>query len=154
MEGLENIIVSLTKEYLEVAKIVDSKLMEGGAAHNSLLEYRKANPDVSFEELKPRLVELFKNHQRSTLLMKDVESLVNRLSVLKTLIDLSGIKIDLDEEDQTLLKGVVESSKLFYSAKQGELVPLQEEVINNFLTKTAEKGLTDQSLLEMFNTLK
>ena len=153
MGVLEESIVSMTKEYLAVAKVFDKKLVDMGEKHQAMSAYKKSNPGVKFEDIKKELTELFVGHQTSALLIKDVETLISRLTVLQTLIQLGNIEMELDEDSEFILNNVSKALKLYYTIKDGELEPLQKDVVEAFNSRTTEKLLNEDTLKNLFDNL-
>lgn len=154
MVDLKKHIVTEVKEYLEVAKVLDQILVEGGKAHEKLIELKRNNPSLTYLEVKDSLIELFTAHQQGTLIIKDIESLMNRLVVLYSLVQIADIELELDTESQFLFDTIGQTTKMFFTAKEGKLVPLQKDIIESFNARTAEKHLSEDSLKEMFESIK
>ena len=85
--------------------------------------------------------------------MKDLESLMNRLTVLNNLAVVGNIDLGLSDEDKAVLDNVSKVTNLFFSSNKGEIIDLQKEIIDKFISETAEKYITEDVLREQFNNL-
>lgn len=151
--SIENIIKGLVNEYLETTKVFDKVLQEYKGLHTGLLEQKSKNPNLSFVDVKEEILDLFKFQQKSALIMKDAEAYLNRLYVLKSIADLTEINLDLSEEDSNLLNIISKSVNIFYTSKNGNLVELNQELIDTFTKTTLEKYSSDEKLQEILNNI-
>lgn len=141
------------KDYLDTANLLDKKLNSDRQFYEQLKAKKRDNPSISFEEMQPDLEALTRRHQKGVLMMKDLESLMNRLTVLNSLAVIGEIDLELSEEDKATLDNVSKVTNLFFSSNKGEIVDLQTEVIEKFISETAEKYITESTLREQFNNL-
>ena len=141
------------KDYLDTANLLDKKLNSDRQFYEQLKAKKRDNPSISFEEMQPDLEALTRRHQKGVLMMKDLESLMNRLTVLNSLAVIGEIDLELSEEDRATLDNVSKVTNLFFSSNKGEIVDLQTEVIEKFISETAEKYITESTLREQFNNL-
>jgi hypothetical protein len=103
--------------------------------------------------MQPDLEALTRRHQKGVLMMKDLESLMNRLTVLNNLAVVGNIDLGLSDEDKAVLDNVSKVTNLFFSSNKGEIIDLQKEIIDKFISETAEKYITEDVLREQFNNL-
>jgi hypothetical protein len=154
MEKLQEFVKSQIKEYLETSKKLDQELSKNFKKQQDVVEYKKANPTSTFEDMKGLLLEVAYGQQFTTLAIKDLEGLMNRITVLTSLATVMDIDMTfLDPEDTLILENVSQVSRLFYTIKNGELVELQPDIIAKFKETTTEKHLTDDNLKIMFNNI-
>lgn len=146
-------IKSLVNEYLDTTKVFDKVLQEYKGLHAGLLEQKSKNPNLSFIDVKEDILNLFKSQQKSALIMKDAEAYLNRLSVLKTIADLSDINLELSDEDKDLLDRVSKSVNIFYTSRNGNLVELNPELVETFTKSITEKYSSDEKLQEILNNI-
>lgn len=154
MENLSKSIKDQIIEYLEISKKLDGSLLENVEKQKEMVEMKRSNPLLKFEDVSDKLFEIAQGHQFTSLAVKDLEALMNRLSVLNNLAAIANIDLsDLGEENRYILDNVTLVSKLFFSVEKGELIELQPEVIAKFKETTTEKHLTEENLRLMFNNI-
>lgn len=154
MENLSKSIKDQIIEYLEVSKKLDGALLENVEKQKEMVEMKRSNPLLKFEDVSDKLFEIAQGHQFTSLAVKDLEALMNRLSVLNNLAAIANIDLsDLGEENRYILDNVTLVSRLFFSVEKGELIELQPEVIAKFKETTTEKHLTEENLRLMFNNI-
>ncbi len=154
MENLKEVVKHQINEYLEISKMLDKELSNSFKKQQDVIQYKKSNPSVSFEEMRAMLLDIAQGQQFTTLAVKDLEGLMNRISVLVNLAAIMEIDMSyLNEEDSNILENISQVSRLFYSVKNGELIELQPEIIEKFKTTTSEKHLTEDNLKLMFNNI-
>ena len=151
--NLTGVVKSLVQEYLETTKVFDSVMQEFNSAYKDLSEYKKSNPEANALDIKEKLLDFFKIQQKGALIMKDAEAYLNRLVVLKTISDFGEIDLGLSEEDLDLLTRATKAVNIFYTSRNGQLVNLQPEVIEEFTSKTLDKYAGDDKLQEMLNKI-
>jgi flagellar basal body-associated protein FliL len=86
--------------------------------------------------------------------MRDMENVISKLSLLYTLCKLADVDLGLSAENEELINNAAESSRFFFTQKNGELVEAQPEIIASFLEKTAESVLTEEGLQQLFDSIK
>jgi len=141
------------KEYLDTANLLDKRLNEDRIFYDKIKARKKENPDLSFEDVKEDLETLTKKHQRGVLMMKDLESLMNRLTVLHNLAAIEDIDLELSDEDKATLDNVAKVTNLFFSSRNGEIIELQGEIIEKFVNETTDRYITEDNLREQFKNL-
>jgi hypothetical protein len=151
--NLETVVKSLINEYLETTKVFDSVMQEFNSAHRNLSEYKKNNPEASALDVKDKLLDFFKIQQKGALIMKDAEAYLNRLVVLKVIADFGSIDLGLSEEDLDLFTRATKAVNIFYTSRNGQLVNLQPEVVEEFTNKTLDKYAGDDKLQELLNKI-
>ena len=142
-----------TKEYVNTANVLDKKLQEGVKMNNNLKKMKADNPSITFEEMREPILELMKHHQTGVLMLKDIEGIMHRLTIISELSTLMEIDLGLSIEEREILEEVSKSAKLFFGAKGTEIVQLNPEIISAFVEQTAERQLTDEVLKNIFNGL-
>jgi hypothetical protein len=154
MEKLQEFVKNQISEYLETSKVIDKSLSENFKKQQEVVEYKKNNPSVTFDDMRGLLLEIAHGQQFTTLAIKDLEGLMNRITVLTNLATVMEIDMSyLDPEDTLILENITQVSRLFYSVKNGELIELQPEIIAKFMESTTEKHLTEDNLKIMFNNI-
>jgi hypothetical protein len=103
--------------------------------------------------MQEELESLTRRHQRGVLMMKDLESLMNRLTVLNNLAVIGDVDLGLSDDDKAILDNVSKVTNLFFSSNKGEVVDLQKDIIEKFISETATKYITEDNLREQFNNL-
>lgn len=141
------------KEYLDTANLLDKRLNEDRIFYDKIKVRKKENPDLTFEDVKEDLETLTKKHQRGVLMMKDLESLMNRLTVLHNLAAIEDIDLELSDEDKATLDNVAKVTNLFFSSRNGEIIELQGEIIDKFVNETTDRYITEDNLREQFKNL-
>jgi hypothetical protein len=153
MATINETIKIQVKDYLDTANLLDKRLNEDRLFYDQLKNRKKENPEVTFEEMQPDLESLTKRHQRGVLMMKDLESLMNRLTVLHSLSVIAEIDLELPSEYLSTLENVAKVTNLFFSSRNGEIIELQADIIEKFVSETATKYITEETLREQFNNL-
>jgi hypothetical protein len=69
------------------------------------------------------------------------------------LAKLAEIDLGMSSEDTSLLEYTVEQHKQLCSYKDGKVEPKDKGIFEAFKEKTAEKYLTEDSLLEIYNSI-
>lgn len=151
--SIENVIKGLVNEYLDTTKVFDKVLQEYKVLHAGVLDQKSKNPNLSITDIKEEVLNLFKSQQKSALIIKDAEAYLNRLSVLKSIADLSEINLGLSEEDANLLTLISKSVNIFYTSRNGNLVELSPELVETFTKTTLEKYSSDDKLQEILNNI-
>lgn len=151
--SIEVTIKSLVNEYLDTTKVFDKVLQEFRELHAGVLAQKNKNPNLNFVDVKEDILNLFKSQQKSALIMKDAEAYLNRLSILKTLADLSEINLGLSEEDADLLERASKAVNIFYTSRNGNLVELNPELVETFTKTITEKYSSDEKLQEILNNI-
>lgn len=142
-----------TKEYVNTANVLDKKLQEGVRMNNNLKKLKQDNPAITFEEMREPILELMKHHQTGVLMLKDIEGIMHRLTVISELSKLMEIDLGLNEEEKEILEEVSKSAKLFFGAKGEEIIQLNSEIINAFVEQTNDRQMTEEVLQNVFNGL-
>jgi hypothetical protein len=142
-----------TKEYIHTANKLDSKLQEGVRMNQNLKKIKAENPAITFEEMREPILELMKHHQTGVLMLKDIEGIMHRLTVITELATLLEIDLGLEGEEKEVIDEVSKSTKLFFAAKGEEIIQLNPDIINSFIAQTTERQLTDEALQNIFNGL-
>ena len=153
METINETLKIQVKSYLDTANLLDKKLNEDRQFYEQLKKSKEANPSMEFEEMQSDLETLTRRHQRGVLMMKDLESLMNRLTVISNLAAIGEIDLGLSEEDKSTLENVSKVTNLFFSSNNGEIVDLQKDIIEKFISETATKYITEENLREQFKNL-
>lgn len=153
METINETLKIQVKSYLDTANLLDKKLNEDRQFYEQLKKRKEANPSMEFEEMQSDLETLTRRHQRGVLMMKDLESLMNRLTVISNLAAIGEIDLGLSEEDRSTLDNVSKVTNLFFSSNNGEVVDLQRDIIEKFISETATKYITEENLREQFKNL-
>lgn len=150
-DNLNNLIKSHIKDYLESAKVIDKFLSEQMAQVEVLKSKKQSG--TSFEELKEDIIRNFENSQLSSFALEDMKGILAKLSNLYLLAKLSDIELGLNDEDKSLLEYTVEQHKQLCIYKEGKVEPKDKGIFDAFKEKTAEKYLTEESLLDIYNSI-
>lgn len=142
-----------TKEYINTANQLDKKLQEGVRMNQNLKKIKAEKPETTYEEMREPIIELMKHHQTGVLMLKDIEGIMHRLTVITELATLLEIDLGLTEEEQEVLNEVSKSTKLFFGARKEEIIQLNPEIIQSFLEQTTERQLTEEALQNIFKNL-
>ena len=153
METINETLKIQVKSYLDTANLLDKKLNEDRQFYEQLKARKSENPSITFEEMQPDLEALTRKHQRGVLMMKDLESLMNRLTVLNNIAVIGEFDLDLSEQDRATLDNVAQVTNLFFSSDKGEIVDLQKDIIEKFISETSTKYVTEETLREQFKSL-
>jgi hypothetical protein len=153
METINETLKIQVKDYLDTANLLDRKLNEDRQYYEQLKTKKKEDPSITFEDMQEELESLTRRHQRGVLMMKDLESLMNRLTVLNNLAVIGDVDLGLSDDDKAILDNVSKVTNLFFSSNKGEVVDLQKDIIEKFISETATKYITEDNLREQFNNL-
>jgi len=153
METINETLKIQVKDYLDTANLLDRKLNEDRQYYEQLKTKKKEDPSITFEDMQEELESLTRRHQRGVLMMKDLESLMNRLTVLNNLAVIGDVDLELSDDDKAILDNVSKVTNLFFSSNKGEVVDLQKDIIEKFISETATKYITEDNLREQFNNL-
>ena len=153
METINETLKIQVKSYLDTANLLDKKLNEDRQFYEQIKARKSENPSITFEEMQPDLEALTRKHQRGVLMMKDLESLMNRLTVLNNIAVIGEFDLDLSEQDRATLDNVAQVTNLFFSSDKGEIVDLQKDIIEKFISETSTKYVTEDTLREQFKSL-
>lgn len=150
-EVISRQIKSQVKEYIDSAKVIDKFL---GAQIKEVEKLRiKKKEGASFEDLRQDIVDNFQNSQISAFILEDMKGLLAKMSFIYTIANLADLDLELSDEDNDLLKHTAGESKQLCDYSNGSIEPLNKEIFEAFKAKTSDKYLTDNSLLEIYNSI-
>lgn len=152
MSQTENYLKSQVKERLTRANIfenrVNSDRERAVTLQRELQEYKKANPDKGYEEVRDKLIETQKIHYYSALIEMQLKQEVGLIKEFTTMADMLKVDLDLDDEQKEIIRFIqTMNNNFFVTNEKGEII-IQDEENKKMLEQGMSKNLSNEERLK------
>ena len=138
---------------IKLAQELDQFLVGIEKTRSEIKKMKVSNKDLKLDDIRDLMNDFFEKNQKAALVVKDIESITNRIVGLLEASDLLGLELEFEGEEKQIIEGIKNGSTIFFNTKNGELVPVDEELINSFLEVTKERHLNDETLNEILQNI-
>lgn len=154
MTNVEKYLVSRLKGVLEEVLTFDNRLYDDHTKEQGLarriVEFRKENPQATFETIKNDLVQYRQLGIFNALMLEDYYKSLEVLKELYAAVKLNNITIDLKEEEKNFLEVVSEKYVRRFTVDKGEIKFVDKDEEQNLQQTLA--GEKDETYQNIFNS--
>ena len=153
MENQGLVVKEALLSLLNSAKELDKVLVETDSFAKEVSQKKKSAPELEAKDFVKDIERLFEMNQRASLLVRDIESLSNRMVGVKLVSDLLGLDLELSKDEAETVDMVKNGSEIFFYVEGGKLSTTNEELISTYMNKTKDKHFNQDTIQAIFNSL-